>query len=179
MSGGPRVPRFEAQLQDDPPTVLFADWLRDGRVAIGTRRQRKDGEWEAGELHLLEPAVVADLAAWLAPVVVHGWRDTARERGMDSLRTAIELYGEETGAGERLAGEMLREIPRELMIRALLLLANAIGPASRRRLVQLLNSITHGPEDAALRRRLAEEEEGVAYAVTAAGLLDLLEQGEG
>ena len=178
MTETSREARFEARIQDDPATVLFADWLRDGRVAIGTRRQTRDGRWEAGELHLLEPAIAADLAAWLSPLVVEGWIDTARERGLASLRTAQELYGEEPRAGEKLALEMLREIPRDLLVRALLLLANSIGPESRRRLVRRLNSTTQGDEDAVLRRRLAEEEEGVAYAVAAAGLLDALARGE-
>ena len=70
MRSEPPDPPFEVLLQSDPPPVLIAEWLRDGRVALGTRQQRRDGSWEAGELHLLDPPVSLDLAAWLTPVVV-------------------------------------------------------------------------------------------------------------
>lgn len=165
---------FEAVIQPDPPTVLHAEWLRDGRVALGTRHQRRDGTWEAGELHLLEPAVCLDLAAWLSPVVEEGWIDSVRERQAEPLQTARELFGEGAPAAERLAREMLREIPAELLVRGLLLLANSMGPENRERLVQRLNRTTNRFEDAALRRRLADEHEAFAYAVAAAALFDAL-----
>jgi len=169
---------LEVQIQDDPPTVLHAEWLRDGRVALGTRRQRRDGSWEAGELQILERAVCLDLAAWLSPVVVEGWIGAVRERQGEPLRTANELYGEGGGAAERLAFEMLREIPHELLVRGLLLLANSMGPENRERLIQRLNRTTSGSEDAALRRRLADEHEAFAYAVAAAALFDAVLRGE-
>lgn len=162
---------FETLVQDDPPTVLHAERLRDGRIAVGTRSQRRDGSWEAGELHLLEPAVGLDLAAWLTPVVTERWRETIRERSAESLRTAQDLYGEEPNAARRLAMDMLQEIPPELLVRALVLLANSMGPENRERLVQRLNQTTDRSEDAMLRRQLAEEDEALAYAVAAAGLL--------
>lgn len=162
---------FETLVQDDPPTVLHAERLRDGRIVVGTRHQRRDGGWEAGELHLLDPAVGLDLAAWLTPVVTEGWSDSIRERGAESLRTAQDLYPDEPTAARRLAMEMLQEIPPELLVRALVLLANSMGPENRERLVQRLNETADRSEDAALRRQLAEEDEALAYAVAAAGLL--------
>jgi hypothetical protein len=170
-------PPFEAVVQQDPPTVLHAEWLRDGRIALGTRHQNRDGKWEAGELHLLEPPVALDLAAWLTPVVLDGWIDSVRERLGEPLQTARELYGEGTAAAERLALEMLREIPPELLVRSLILLANSLGPENRERLVQQLNRTTSRMEDAALRRRLADEHEAFAYAVAASALFDALARG--
>lgn len=169
---------FEARVADEPPTVLYAEWLRDGRVAVGTRRQERDGSWSPGELHLLEPSAALDLAAWLSPVVEHSWAEPVRERRAEPLRTARELYGEGPGGAERLAEEMLREIPPELLARALVLLANSIGPEARARLVSRLNRTTSPREDSALRRRLADENEAFAYAVAAAALLDALARGE-
>lgn len=167
-------PAFEAVVQHDPPTVLHAEWLRDGRVALGTRHQRRDGSWEAGELQLLEPAVCLDLAAWLSPIVLDGWIESVRERQAEPLQTAKELFGEGAGAAERLALEMLREIPPELLVRGLILLANSMGPENRERLIQRLNRTSSRMEDAALRRRLADEHESFAYAVAAAALFDAL-----
>lgn len=172
-----RFPGFETLLAEDPPTVLYAERLRDGRVALGTRVRRADGEWEAGELHLLEPAVFLDLAGWLSPVVEDAWIETVRERQEDSLRTARELYGDEAGAVERLAGEIIREIPPALLVRALILLVNSIGPEARRRLVSRLNETENFSEDAALRRQIAEESETFAYGVAAAALFDALNRG--
>lgn len=168
---------FEVTLQDDPPTVLHAEWLRDGRVAIGTRHQRRDGSWEAGELNLLTPSVCLDLAAWLSPVVAAGWIDAVRERQEEPLQTARELYGEGAPAAERLAVEMLQEIPPELLVRGLLLLANSMGPENRERLIQRLNRTSSRSEDAILRRRLADEHEAFAYAFAAAGIFDALARG--
>lgn len=167
---------FEATILSDPPTVLHAEWLRDGRVAFGTRHQRRDGQWEAGELQVLEPSACLDLAAWMSPVVVDGWLDSIRERQAEPLKTARELYGEGPPAAERLALEMLQEIPPELMVRALVLLANSLGPENRERLVQRLNRTRNRSEEAALRRRLADEHEAFAYAVAAAGLFDALDR---
>ena len=165
---------FEVQIQDDPPAVLHAEWLRDGRVAIGTRHRGRDGGWEAGELQVLEPSVCLDLAAWLSPMVVEGWIESIRERQGESLQTARELYGEGPTAAERLALEMLREIPPELLVRGMVLLANSMGPENRERLIQRLNRTSSRSEDAALRRRLADEHEAFAYAVAAGGLFDAL-----
>jgi hypothetical protein len=165
---------FEVVIQRDPPTVLHAEWLRDGRVALGTRHQRRDGSWEAGELQVLEPGVCLDLAAWLSPVVLEGWIESVRERQGDPLQTAQELYGEGAAAAERLALEMLGEIPPELLVRGLVLLANSMGPESRERLIQRLNRTSSRSEDAALRRRLADEHEAFAYAVAAAALFDAI-----
>jgi hypothetical protein len=168
---------FEARLADDPPTVLYAELLRDGRVAVGTRRQERDGSWTPGELHLLEPSAALDLAAWLSPLVEQSWAEAIRDRRAEPLRTARELYGEGPGGAERLGREMLREIPPELLARALILLANSIGPEARVRLVSQLNHTTSASEDSALRRRLADENEAFAYAVAAAALFDALARG--
>ena len=170
-------PPFEVLVQKDPPTVLKAEWLRDGRVALGSRRQKPDGSWEAGELHLLDPALCLDLAAWLTPVVLEGWIESVRERAEEPLRTARELYGDGPPAAERLALEMLREIPAELLVRGLVLLANSMGPENRERLIQRLNRTLSRSEDAALRRRLADEHEAFAYSVASAALFDALERG--
>lgn len=164
-------------MAEEPPTVLYAEWLRDGRVAVGTRRQERDGSWTPGELHLLEPSAALDLAAWLSPLVEQSWTDAIRERRAEPLRTARELYGEGPGGAERLAEEMLREIPAELVARGLILLANSIGPEARARLVDRLNRTTSAGEDSALRRRLADENEAFAYAVAAAALFDALARG--
>jgi hypothetical protein len=125
-------------------------------------------------LQLLEPAVCLDLAAWLSPIVLDGWIESVRERQMEPLQTAQELFGEGAAGAERLAVEMLREIPSELIVRGLVLLANSMGPENRERLVQRLNRTSSGAEDAALRRRLADEHEAFAYAVAAASLFDAL-----
>lgn len=171
------VPTFEARIADDPPTVLIAERLRDGRIALGTRVQRRDGEWTAGELHFLDPIVQLDLASWLAPAVEAGWLETIRERRADPLRTAGELYGEGPGAVMRFALDTLAEIPPNLLRTALILLANAVGPRARARLVERLNETANRAEDLELRRRLADESESFAYAVAAAALFDALEEG--
>lgn len=132
----------------------------------------RDGSWAAGEMHVLEPPAYLDLAAWLAPAVQEGWIDTVRARGEDPLRTAGELYGEEPGSVRRLADDMLREIPPSLLARALVLLANSIGPDARERLVARLNVTENLSEDAVLRRRLTEEKEAFAYVIAAAALYD-------
>jgi hypothetical protein len=128
-------------------------------------------------MQLLEPAAGLDLAAWLSEMVEDSWMGAVRERQPEPLRTAEELYGPGVGGVRRLAEEMLREIPPELMRRAMVLLANSVGPDAHRRLVQRLNRTGAGWEDAALRRRMADEHEAFAYSVAAAALFDALATG--
>lgn len=168
---------FEALISDDPPTMLIAERLRDGRMALGTRVQDTEGRWQAGELHLLDPAVQLDLAAWLAPLVETDWIETVRQRQLDPLRTAEELYGEGPNALSRLAFDTLGEVHPALLRLGMILLANAIGPDARERLVERLNETDDRSEDMELRRRLADENEGFAYAVAAAALFDALARG--
>lgn len=177
MRGEGRDPGYEALVGEDPPTVLYAERLRDGRIALGVRVRQRDGSWEPGELHLLEPHAYLDLAAWLAPSVEAVWQETIRARQAEPMRTANELYGEGSGAVERLAGEMLAEISPALRVRALILLANAIGPDARARLVDRLNRTPLSAEEDALRRQLADEHEAFAYTVAAAALYDALDRG--
>lgn len=177
MTGGERDVGFEVVLQDTPRIVLFAERLRDGRVVLGTREQRRDGEWTPGELQILEPRALLALAAGIAPWVHQGWIDTVRERQPAPLATAAELYGGGTEGVARLAMEMVGQIPPSVMVKGLILLANSIGPEARERLVQQLNRTTNRTEDTQLRRRLSEEEEAFAYAVAAAGLFDAIAQG--
>jgi hypothetical protein len=157
--------------------VLIAERLRDGKVALGTRVQQRDGEWTPGELHFLDPIVQLDLASWLAPAVEAGWIDTVRERRPEPLRTAGELYGEGPGAVMKFALDTLAEIPPTLLRRAMILLANAVGPRARTRLVERLNETLNRSEDTELRRRMADESEAFAYAVAGAALFDALEEG--
>jgi len=168
---------LELPLADEPGAVLFADRLRDGRLAIGTRRRDEAGEWTAGEMHLLQPAAGLALAGWLSAMVDEEWLGTIRERQAEPLRTAGELYGQGRAGVERLALEMMREIPPGLIARGLMLLANSIGPEARERLIQRLNSTDDTSEDQILRRRLADEREAFAYVVAAAALFDALETG--
>lgn len=172
-----RESAFETRIGEEPESVLYAERLRDGRVALGTRTRRADGEWEPGELHLLDPGAYLDLAAWLAGPVQGAWIDTVRDRQVEPLRTARELYGDDPGAVERLTERLLREIPPELVARGMILLANSIGPGSRARLVERLNRTEDPSEDAELRRRLADEHEAFAYVVAAAALFDALASG--
>ena len=173
----PREPALHIEVGQDPPAELFAERLRDGRVALGTRARRRDGGWEPGELLLLAPEAQLELAAWLAPSVQAAWASTVRQRRDDPLRTAGELYGEGPGAVQRLAFETLAELPPGLLARAMILLANAVGPSNRSRLVDRLNSTDDVSEEAELRRRLADENESFAYAVAAAALFDALAEG--
>jgi hypothetical protein len=168
---------FQAQIGDQPPTMLVAERLRDGRVALGTRVQRPDGEWDPGELHLLDRSAQLDFAAWLTSAVEAGWIDTIRHRRTDTLRTANELYGEGPGAVMRLALDTLAEISPALLARAMILLANSVGPTSRDRLVDRLNETEDRSEDLELRRRLQDQNETFAYAIAAAALFDALEEG--
>jgi hypothetical protein len=177
VSSTPREPAFQVVITEDPLILLVAERLRDGRVALGTRIQRPNGEWEPGELHLLEPAAQLDLAGWLAPAVEAGWIDTIRHRQADPLRTAGELYGEGPGALERLAHDTIAQIPPRLLALSMILLANAVGPKARERLVERLNETESRSEDIELRRRLSDENETFAYAVAAASLFDALARG--
>ena len=172
------VPGLELLVAETPPTVLYLQRLRDGRVAVGTRRQERDGSWRSGELQLLSAPACSDLAGWLAGVVEEDWIALVRERREEPLRTARDLYGGEPGGVERLAHEMLQQIPAHLLARAMILLANAIGPATRERLVQRINQLESGAEEAGLRRELAEENEAFAYTIAAAALFDALAEGE-
>jgi hypothetical protein len=169
---------LEIVLSEDPRVVLYAERLRDGRVALGTRRRQGAG-WEPGELHLLEPSAYLDLAAWLAPLVTSAWIDAIRDRQAEPLRTAGELFGTGSEGVARLAADMLEQIPRSLLVRAMILLANSIGPEARNRLVQQLNRTTNPSNDAMLRRRMADESEAFAYAVATAALFDALATGAG
>ena len=171
-----REPGLEISLSEEPRVVLYAERLRDGRVALGTRRQRGE-EWEAGEMHLLEPSAYLDLVAWFAPLVSAAWIDAIRERRDEPLRTAQELFGAGSEGVERLAADMLAEIPPALLARAMILLANSIGPEARNRLVKRLNRTTNVSDDALLRRQMADESEAFAYAVATAALYDALATG--
>lgn len=176
MAERTREPMLEIAVSEEPRTVLYAERLRDGRIALGTRTWR-DGAWKPGELHLLEPAAYLNLASWLAPAVEDAWMDTVRQRQAEPLRTAFELYGSDSGAVERLTERTLEEIPPDLLARAMILLANAIGPQARARLVERLNRTGSVSEDAELRRRLADEHEAFAYAISAAALYDAIARG--
>jgi len=169
-------PGLEIVVSEDPRVVLYAERLRDGRVALGTRRQGERG-WEAGELHLLEPSAYLDLAAWFAPLVSAAWIDAIRDRQPEPLRTAEELFGGGSEGVARLAADMLEQIPHALLVRAMILLANSIGPEARNRLVQRLNRTTNPSNDSMLRRRMADESEAFAYAVATAALYDALATG--
>jgi hypothetical protein len=169
-------PGLEIVLSERPRVVLYAERLRDGRVALGTRRQTDRG-WENGEMHLLEPSAYLDLAAWLAPLVSSAWIDAIRDRQPEPLRTAEELFGGGSEGVARLTADMLEQIPHALLVRAMILLANSIGPEARNRLVQQLNRTTNPSDDAMLRRRMADESEAFAYAVATAALYDALASG--
>lgn len=176
MSEGSRNVGFVVPISADPPVELVAERLRDGRIALGTRTRSRSGRWEAGELHLLDPAVQLDLAAWLTEAVEDGWLDTVRARREAPVQTAAELYGEGPGSLQQLALATLAEIPPPLLARAMILLANALGPHARARIVERLNATTDPSEEAELRRRLADENEAFAYAVAAAGLFDAISE---
>jgi hypothetical protein len=172
-----RIPGFEAWISEDPPTLLVAEQLRDGRIALGTRTRNPNGEWDPGEVHFLEPTVHLDFASWLADAVEAGWIDTVRQRQIEPIRTAGELYGEGPGALSRLAFDTLAEIPPDLLARSMMLLANAMGPHARERLVERLNETPDRSEDLELRRRIADENETFAYAIAAAALFDAMARG--
>lgn len=177
MASSGKESMFRVVISEDPRTVLVAERLRDGRVAMGTQVQKPDGEWKAGELHLLDPSAQLDLAAWLTPSVESGWLETVRAHQRDALRTADELYGENPGALSRFAFETLNEIPSRLLARAMVLLANSVGPRTRMRLVDRLNRTEDSSEEEELRRDLASENETFAYSLAAAALFDALSRG--
>ncbi len=168
-------PGLEIVLSETPRMILFAERLRDGRVALGTRT-KEGGQLRVGELHLLDSAALSALAAWLAPAVEESWMETVRERQEEALQTAHDLYGEGSQAVDRFAMDVLRQIPDDLMIRALILLVNSIGPATRETLVARLNATPDSAEDAVLRQRLAQDHEAFAYGVSAAALFEALER---
>lgn len=168
---------FQTQISDDPQTLLVAERLRDGRIALGTRVRRADGEWEAGELLFLPVSAQLALAAWLAPLVESNWADTVRQRQADPLRTAGELYGEGPSALRQLALDTIEEMPPDLLARAMILLANSIGPDARERLVERINETDDRSEEMELRRRMADENQTFAYAISAAALFDALSRG--
>lgn len=168
---------FQTLISEDPPTLLVGERLRDGRIALGTRVRGDDGEWEPGDFQFLPPAAQLDLAAWLTAAVEEGWSETIRERSGDPMRTAWELYGEGPGALRQLAVDTLSELSPDLLRRAMVLLANALGPSSRERIVERINRTDDASEEMELRRMLADAGEGFAYAVAAAGLFDALARG--
>jgi hypothetical protein len=168
---------FQGRISEDPPTLLIAEQLRDGRIALGTRARKPNGDWEPGEVHFLEPTVYLDFASWLADAVEAGWIETVRQRQAGPIRTAGELHGEGPGALSRLAFDTLAEIPPDLLARAMILLANAMGPHARERLVERLNETPNRSEDLELRRRIADENETFAYAIAAAALFDAMARG--
>jgi hypothetical protein len=144
---------------------------------MGTRRRAGEDEWQPGDLLVLDRPAFLALAGWLGEAVEDAWLEAVRERQAEPLRTARELYAEAADGAERLALEMVRQIPPWLLRRALLLLVNSIGPAARESLVDRLNRTPDISEDGLLRRRLAEEEEALAYAVAAAALFDAIDRG--
>lgn len=172
-----REPGLEVPLSGDSMAVLYAKRLRDGRIALGTRSRGADGEWTPGELHLLDRSAYLSLAGWLAPTIEDAWLDTVREHQEDQLRTAFDLYGEGPAAVEQLARDTIAEISPALLVRALALLINSVGPDARERLVGRLNRTPNTAEEDDLRRRLADEREAFAYSVAAAALFDALERG--
>lgn len=172
-----REPQFQIPLDGDESTVLYAERLRDGRIALGTRSRAASDEWVAGEMQILDRRAYLALAAWLAPAVEAAWHETINEHQEDQLHTAFDLYGEGPAAIERLARNMTGEISPWLLVRALTLLINSIGPDARQRLVARLNRTIDPAEESELRRRLADEQEAFAYAVAAAALFDALERG--
>jgi hypothetical protein len=176
LSGRKTDPEFTVPLEAEGRTELFAERLRDGRIALGTRERTPEG-WRPAELHLLDAPAYLALAAWLATPVEEAWIPTARERQSETLRTAEDLFGDGADAAERLASRMIGEIPPSLLRRAMLLLANAIGPTSRNRLVDRLNRTADFSEDEMIRRELVEADESLAYGVAAAALFDAIARG--
>jgi hypothetical protein len=145
-------------------------WVRraaDGGVALAI-----GGE---GQVLALSPPAASALAAWLTPTVVGEWMGTVREHLEPQLATAEALFGEERGAARQLGNKLLEEVPAGLLAQALVLLANAIGPRSRERLVDRINATADFSEDLILRRRLAQEGDAFAYVVAAAALFDALD----
>lgn len=171
-----RAPGFTAPLDEHGQHELYAERLRDGRLALGSRRRAGDA-WAPAELHVLERPVALALAGWLAEMVEEAWSPSLAERQPEALATARDLYGDAADGAGRLATEMLGQISPALLRRALLLLANSVGPGARDLLVERLNRTRDVSEDAAIRRRLAEGDEALAYAVAAAALFDAIDLG--
>jgi|GEM_PF-2451495 len=174
MNQNPRPTRLTVPMDAGGETELFAERLRDGRIAIGTRDTGASG---ASSMVVLDTSSMLALAAWLAPLVEDAWLHSARARQAESVRSAEDLYGDSAGAARRLALDMVGEIPPVMLRRGLLLLANSIGPSSRDRLVERLNRTADGWEDGMIRRELAEVDESLAYAVAAGALFDAIEHG--
>lgn len=172
MGSGAREDRLQLDL--GAGSVLTAERLRDGRIAIRTTDPDAGDPSAAGELTILGSRETLELAGWLASAVEDGWLGTVRDRAVEIRKTAHELYGDEQDAERRLAEAMVGELPPVLLRRAFVLLVNAIGPASRERLVARLNETGDFSEEAILRRRLAEEQEAFGYAIAAAAIFDLI-----
>jgi hypothetical protein len=175
VPGPEREPVVEIPLADEPEAALLLDRLRDGRLAVGIRPSPRRGD--RAELAVLDTPAALALASWLSTAVEDAWRPSVREHRDEQLRIAFELHGPGTASVEALAAALLREIPPGLLARALILLANAIGPDARARMVARLNATPSVSEDAELRRRLAEEGEAFGYAVAAAAVFDALASG--
>jgi hypothetical protein len=167
-------PRLTVRLEAGTETELFAERLRDGRVAIGSRDA---GAGSGSTMIVLDSSSMLALSAWLAPLVESAWLDSARARQAESVRNAEDLYGESADAARRLALDVVGEIPPAMLRRAFLLLANSIGPSIRDRLVDRLNRTEDGWEDGMIRREIAEVDESLAYAVAAGALFDAIERG--
>jgi hypothetical protein len=168
VTGGEGAPApFRAPLQGAGGAELWARRAPDGGVSLSV-----GGE---GEAHVLSGSAASALAAWLAPTVVDEWIGTVREHLEPQLSTAEALFGEERDAARRLAARLLDEVPPGLLSLALLLLANAIGPRARERLVDRINATHDFSEDLMLRRRLAQQGDAFAYVVAAAALFDALD----
>jgi hypothetical protein len=170
---GSTEPPFRADLDGGSGAALHAERMRDGRVALAARGP--DGEWAAGEAQVLSPAAAAALAGWLAATVQREWMGTVRQHLDSQLATADALYGEERDGLRRLGHQLLDQVPPGLLARAMVLLANSIGPDARERLVAALNRTRDFSEDLILRRRLAEEGDAFAYVVAAAAVFDALD----
>ncbi|HET6762134.1 MAG TPA: hypothetical protein VFH27_00645 [Longimicrobiaceae bacterium] len=159
---------FRAPLEGAGGASLRAERRRDGGVSLSVEGA------PGGEMVLSGPDAAA-LAGWLTPTVQREWMDTVREHLAAQLATADALYGDEKDGTRRFAMALLDEVPPALLSRALVLLANDVGPRGRERLVGRINATGDFSEDLQLRRRLADEGDAFAYVVAAAALLDALD----
>jgi hypothetical protein len=89
----PRHRRLTVPLGPEGDTLLSAERLRDGRVAVGTRRRVGGDEWQPGDLLVLDRPAFLALAGWLDEAVEDAWIDAVRERQAEPLRTARERIG--------------------------------------------------------------------------------------
>lgn len=173
---GPLPAAFEAPadgaLAGDAGPRFFAEWLRDGRLALGLRGTTPDAP---SEIHTLAPDAALALVAWLTPLVEREWLPVARRRAEAQLALAEQVHGEERGGIRRTAMQMLDELPPRLLARALALLANAIGPGEHARKVRELNRTANFSDDLRLRQSLAEETSAFAYVLAAAALFDAID----